>query len=381
MRLILSSLTYPLANGVTNSINVTVDGLVEAGHDVVVVAPDYGTGKIRPEHFPVSSSRISEIATKQFGNGERFFSVRAVAEIQKIVDQFQPDIYWLHTVTWAPNIFEVMLQRSKKIKILTYHTMVSNYGKIYFGALGEQQMINRSREVAGLMDAVIAPSHYVEGLLRDWKVKQPITVIPTGIEETKSGYSSSELKSKWHIPKQNAVLLTVGRVVREKNISALFRTLAQVVKHNPRVTHLVVGPGHLDDFKREARSLGIENNVVMTDSVPADEARKMYWGADLFFFASQSETQGMVFGEAMNAGLPIAALTSPIQPEFYPESVAAVAKTEAQLAGHVLALLGDRHRRDQLRAAGKKLFIDELSVAAMTRKQLELFNGLVGRGQ
>lgn len=377
MKIMLGSLTYPLANGVTNSINVTIDGLIAAGHEAIIVAPDYDGKAARPEHRPVASSRISELATKAFGNSERFFSVKAVAEIQKIVDSFEPDLYWLHTVTWAPNIFEVMLQRSKKAKLLTYHTLVDYYAKIYAGTLGEQQMISRSKDVAGIMDAVIAPSQFVADRLRGWGIKTPIEVIPTGIPVTSSGYSSKELKAKYNVPANHRILLSVGRVVRDKNISALLRALQLVLTRVPNVTLMLVGPGGLDDFRKEARSLGVEKNVVMTGPVPPSEARKMYWGGDVFVFASQSETQGLIFGEAMNAGLPIAALTSPIQPEFYPESVACVGKNEAQLADLIIELLPDRRRQDELRVAGRKFFATELSLDAMTKKQLALLEKLV----
>lgn len=378
MKLILGSLTYPLANGVTNSINVTIDGLRAAGHEVVVVAPDYDTGQIRPEHRPVSSSRISELATKTFGNSERFFSVRALGEIQKIVDEFQPDIYWLHTVTWAPNIFEAIMQRNKKVKVLTYHTLVDYYAKIYAGKVGEQHFIGRSKDVCAMMDCVIAPSQFVKNRLLGWQIKTPIEVIPTGIPVSSGGYSATDLKKKYRIPRDHKILLSVGRVVRDKNISALLRTLQTVVKHYPKTTLLLVGPGGLDDFRKEAESLGIGKHVVMTDQVPPTEARKMYWGADVFVFASQSETQGLIFGEAMNAGLPIAALTSPIQPEFYPETVACVGQSESHLASLITDLLVQPKKQATLRIAGRKFFEAELSLKAMTTKQLAVLSQLVG---
>lgn len=379
MKLLLGSLTYPLANGVTNSINVTTDGLRAEGHDVRIVAPDYDTDRARPEHYPVPSSRISELASRQFGNGERFFSVRAIGEIQKLLQEFDPDIFWLHTVTWAPNIFEVMMQRTKKTKVLTYHTLVDYYAKIYAGKIGEQHMIGRSRDVAGLMDGVIAPSNFVRTKLENWGVRRPIAVIPTGIEPTKSGYTPKQLRVRYKIPHNHAVLLSVGRIVREKNIGALLRMLQHVTQVNKNVTLLLVGPGNIEDCHREARSLGIERHIVTTDQVPPAEARKMYWAADVFVFASQTETQGLVFGEAMSAGLPIAALDSPIRPEFYPESVAAVSKTEKVLGEHVVRLLGNRQQRQELTNAGRLFFQAELSAAAMTKKQLAFFKQLRGQ--
>jgi 1,2-diacylglycerol 3-alpha-glucosyltransferase len=227
------------------------------------------------------------------------------------------------------------------------------------------------------MDYVIVPSEFVKGRLEGWGVKTPIRVIPTGIRPSTSGYSSQELKAKYSIPPRHKILLTVGRVVRDKNISALLRTLQLITKVDPNVTLVLVGPGNLEDFRREAESLGVANNVVMTDSVKPAEARHIYTGADLFVFASQTETQGLVFGEAMNAGLAIAALDSPVRAEFYPESVAAVAADERQLARMTIELLSDSNKRQSYVTAARQFFNQKLSLEAMTNGQLALLNELV----
>ena len=58
MKILISSLTYPLRNGVTVSIDATVDGLIAKGDKVLVVAPRYEKTKHRPEHRPVPSSVV-----------------------------------------------------------------------------------------------------------------------------------------------------------------------------------------------------------------------------------------------------------------------------------------------------------------------------------
>lgn len=377
MKLILGSLTYPLANGVTNSINVTVDGLVAAGHEALIVGPDYDTGAVRVEHRPVASSRISELASKPLGNGERFFSVKAVGQIQKIVTEFEPDAFWLHTVTWAPNIFEVFMQRTNCPCVLTYHTMIDHYGKAYAGQIGEQHMTTRSKEVAQNMDAVIAPSQFIADRLKAWNVTTPITVIPTGVGAVLGAYTKKELADKYGFSPERKILLSVGRVVREKNVGVLLAALKEAVRVRDDIILLLVGPGSLSDFGKEATALGLNNHVIMTDQVDPTEARRMYSGADLFVFASQTETQGLVFGEAMSVGLPIAALDSSIRPEFYPEDVAVVAKNEADLAAGIVELLSNKARCEQLRTSGLKFFKDHLSLQTMASKQIALFEDLL----
>ena len=55
------------------------------------------------------------------------------------------------------------------------------------------------------------------------------------------------------------------------------------------------------------KKLGL-NNVVFTGAVPHKNLPVYYQAADLFVFASLTETQGIVILEAMASGLPVIAL-------------------------------------------------------------------------
>ncbi len=378
MRILACSLTYPLPNGVSSSINESIDGFKEAGHQVHVVSPNYGTGKARPEHYYANASTIGKAFTGYFfGKNERMFGLGASGEIRQIIKDFQPDAFWQHTVTWAPSAFERIMMKSRLPKVLTYHTMVDMYGKLYAGALGEAQMIRRSEEVASEVSHVITPSHFIASKLIGWGVTTPISVISSGIEPIKGGYTKAELAKMFGFSPMVPVLIFVGRVVKEKNISALFTMMVTVIKTQPEVMLLLVGPGEMEEMKAEAEALGISKNVVFTDQLPLEEARRCYKGADMFVFASQSETQGLVVGEAMSAGLPVVALTSPVQPEVYPEQTAVVVKTENQLAPAVLDLLRNKTKAQELAAAGQKFVAEKFSKETMIKKQITVFQNLL----
>ncbi|QQG49612.1 MAG: glycosyltransferase [Candidatus Berkelbacteria bacterium] len=378
MKILVGSLTYPLPNGVTNSINVSLDGFKEAGHELIVVAPDYGTGKFRPEHYPVASSRILEIVSGSYGNGERFFSLKAAGQIQRIIAELNPDAYWLHTVTWAPNIFEVIMAQQRKPRVVTYHTNIDYYGRVYAGAVGEKHMAERSREVCQAVEQIIVPSHQIEEKLRALDVSKPIAVIPTGIPPAHGALTPKELRQRYSIPQENKVLLFTGRLVREKNISGLIQMMADLCKLRSDVSLLLIGPGVHKDFETEAESLGVKKNIVMAGQASAQEVRRHYPAADAFVSASQHETQGLVIGEAMYAGLPVIALDSPIREEFYPQSVAVVVSEQASFAASVNKVLNDEKLALKLTEAGKKFFAKNFAVQLMIDRQIKLFNSVVG---
>ena len=57
-----------------------------------------------------------------------------------------------------------------------------------------------------------------------------------------------------------------------------------------------------------ASILGIQDMVTFVGNVPNDQVRDYLEAADLFLFASTSETQGIVLAEAMAAGAPVVAV-------------------------------------------------------------------------
>ncbi|MCR4278084.1 MAG: glycosyltransferase [Candidatus Berkelbacteria bacterium] len=378
MKIIIGSVTYPLANGVTTSINTSVDGFVAAGHKVVIVAPRYdGLGKIRPEHFPVSSSEIGRWFMSALHKKERLFSVTSAGEeIEKIVQDFKPDAFWLHTLTWAPNAFEKAMLKSDRPNVLTYHTLVEDYGRAYAGEIGAWRMRTRSRDVASIMDAVIVPSQVIAKRLSLYGVRKNMDVIPTGIHIPETAYTKREIAERFHFPADTNLLLYVGRVSREKNIVKLIQ-MTQPLLQDQKTVLLLVGPGDLVETQDQAEKWGVARQVICSGALPKEDTQKIYGAADAFVFASQTETQGLVIGEAMLAGTPVVALYSPIQPEVYPDNVAVVVHDPRQFANSVKELLANESHQKILTTKAKEFVEDNFSINGMITKQIALFERLV----
>ena len=117
--------------------------------------------------------------------------------------------------------------------------------------------------------------------------------------------------------------------------------------------------------------------MICSGALPKEDTQKIYGAADAFVFASQTETQGLVIGEAMLAGTPVVALYSPIQPEIYPDHVAVVVHDPRQFANSVKELLADDSGRKILTTTAKKFVEDNFSIDGMITKQLALFERLI----
>ncbi len=376
MKILICSLTYPLLNGVTVSIDASVDGLLKKGDEVLVVSPRYKKKKHRPEHRPVPSSYLSKTLGSLIGKDERTFGITAYFHIKKIINDFDPDIFWLHTLSWASNAFEKNMLQSKKPKVLTYHTLVEEYGRIYGGEIGANLMKRRSKYLANKMDAVITPSRIIEKKLISYGVTKPIYPIPTGIERVKKYFSKKQLCEEFNIPSNAKVLLCVGRICKEKNIDNLLRIMKKINEKDENIFLLLIGPGDAGEFKKMARDLGISKRVIFTGPLPKEKMQKSYGGADIFVFASKTETQGLVVGEAMMAKTPVVALKSQIIPDVYPEKTLFVNNNQSSFVKSVFDVLENKKKREKVVKEAKKFIEDNFSMEAMTKNQRELFSSL-----
>jgi len=370
----VSSLTYPLPNGVTASLNTAVDGLLANGHEVMIVAPDYKVKKNRPEHYTVPSSLIlHKVAKNILGKEERVFRMNSKKKIEELAERFDPDIYWLHSVTWAANAFEQQMIKSKKKKVLFYHTLVEEYGRLYAGDMGAFVMRKRTESLGNKVDAIMTPSEMMKKRLIECGVKKPINVIPTGIDVPNKSFTKKEIKEKFNIPDKMKILLYLGRMSKEKNLDVLLDMIKELKEKNYNAILLFVGPGDIDEVNKNAKKMNVSDRVICTGPLKREEAQRVYGACDAFVFSSQTETQGLVVGEAMLAKTPVVALVSPIQREVYPEGKAVVVKKEKDFAQAVVDILENKKERERMVNDAENFVLQNFSKKSMIEKQIKVF--------
>ncbi len=197
--------------------------------------------------------------------------------------------------------------------ILTYHTMWKHYAHYFFlkHVLKPRILTKLSAVLGNFSDAVIAPTQKVQQALLSYGVRKPIYVIPSGIniehfETAEKGY----LRKQYGIPKSKRILLTVGRLGREKSIDFLIAAFAIAQKIESNMVFVVVGEGKdKEKLQRYAQRLGVSEVVYFIGTVPFDKMPSIYSDSDLFIFSSHTETQGLVIVEAMAGGVPVIAVT------------------------------------------------------------------------
>jgi glycosyltransferase involved in cell wall biosynthesis len=154
------------------------------------------------------------------------------------------------------------------------------------------------------------------------------------------------------------VMLYVGRIAREKNIPLLLEAAAAIMGERSDTRLWMVGDGPFrKEAQRLARELGIGDRVKFIGAVPRVEVDKFYIAADLFLFASVTETQGLVIGEAMSYGVPAVAVRGGGASSAIQEGVSGliVPNSSSQLAQAALSLISNPARLGRMAEASKRV--------------------------
>jgi glycosyltransferase involved in cell wall biosynthesis len=201
-----------------------------------------------------------------------------------------------------------------------------------------------ARHQCNALDAVVVPSQPMAATLRDYGVSAPLHVIPTGLPESQFVRGNgNRFRQTWGIAPERRLALFVGRAAFEKNIGFLLEMTALACRKQPGLMLVIAGEGPaLPALRRQAAALGLNDNVRFVGYLARDAGlRDCYAAADVFTFASQTETQGLVLLEAMAIGLPVLAIPALGAAEIIAPGRGAIAAadTPEAFAGQLLALL------------------------------------------
>ncbi len=337
--------TYtPQINGVVTSIRLFKAALEARGHEVFVFAPtpqtpDDADDTVRFRSMPFVFQPEMRVAAP--------VSLDAL----RLLDEVELDVVHAHD-PFAIGLFGLQVARRHKIPYVhTYHTLYPEYVHYVWETRLTKRVAERlSREYCEACDSIIAPSSKIEDYLRDWGVKRPIEILATGVDVAKYSHVNPEritaLRERLHLGPEDRVALFMGRLGREKNVETLIRALWHCRCSKAKLVVCGDGP-HRAELEDVVADLSLRNRVVFAGYLEGEDTVAAYHTAHLFAFASTSETQGLVVGEAMAAGLPVVAASDRAVEDFVidGESGLIVPGRPEDLAHALDALFDDEPRR------------------------------------
>jgi glycosyltransferase involved in cell wall biosynthesis len=233
--------------------------------------------------------------------------------------------------------------------IATYHTHFEEYLFHYIRFLprGALRFAARwlARHQCKALDAIVVPSQPMAVTLRDYGIGTPLNVISTGLPESQFVRGDGRrFRQAWDIAPERKVALFVGRAAYEKNIGFLLEMMALARQQQPQLMLVIAGEGPaLPALRRQASALRLDDDVRFVGYLPREGSlRDCYAAADVFTFASHTETQGLVLLEAMAIGLPVLAIAALGAAEIVlpRRGAVAAADTPEAFAEQLVTLLG-----------------------------------------
>ena len=148
-----------------------------------------------------------------------------------------------------------------------------------------------------------------------------ITVIPNGIDTSRFGLQNRDnCRASLGIISKAPMVLYVGRLSEEKNISALIRATSILAQENNTMMLYLVGDGPLrSQLNALVNELGIENSVIFVGKVSHDQVSLWMGAADFFCLPSLREGCPNVILEALGSGKPVIASRVGAIPEVVTE--------------------------------------------------------------
>ena len=304
---------YPAVDGVVVSLTTTSRELKRRGHDVVVFAPEPLKGSVGD--LPDRVVWLPAYAFKQY---EGYRNALFPSAVVSLVRKERPDIIHSHGISFA-GVQALLASRNTGIpNVLTYHTMLTEAAEHYAPPILPINVMVRlgwiyQRNFMKRPHAVITPTEAIKVELQGHRVAaRRWEVVPTGVDCARfSPTVSGKDVRKRHGVEGSRVILTVGRISKEKNIELLLRGFSTLSKKEGDLRLMVAGTGPAaGDYAETVRQMGLENRVIFTGFIPDSELPAYYAACDAFAISSKFETQGIVALEAMASGKPVAAINS-----------------------------------------------------------------------
>ena len=298
---------YPQINGVVTSIRMLEKELAKLGHRVFIFTTTDPNARQSENVFRLPSMPLTFLPSNRVAI---LYSPKLLYKMKSM----RLDIVHTHSEFPLGILGKLASEIFRVPMVHTYHTMYEDYTHyILNGYLITPRMARGfSRVFCNRAKVVIAPVEKTRDYLKEIGVNRPIKTIPTGLDFSPfaaENFTERDIERTKHelgLEKDMPVVISVGRVAKEKSLDFLIRIMPVLLEKLPDAKLVIVGDGpYLETLKQMAEDYGVKNSVIFAGARPWDALGRYYRMGDVFATASTSETQGLTCVEAMAAKVPV----------------------------------------------------------------------------
>ena len=366
----------PFRGGVTTAVETLRLGLESAGHDAWIFAP----GAATPIADPPNVFRYPSVPAPTYPG----FSLPLPwsRRLRTLATGLGLDVVHAQHPFLLGITARRLARRIRRPLVFTYHTRYEKYA--HYVPLPERLVaglaIRLACRFASTADLVVAPSEHMATTLAMRGVRAPVAVVPTGVPlDVFSPGDREAARRALGLPAGDPICLYVGRLDREKSVDRVidaFGTVASAVSGSRLV---LVGQGtHEAALRGVALASPAAGRIHFAGGMSRETLAPFYRAADLFMFASETETQGLVLAEAHASGLPaVAVRASGVDEVVRDGETGILTKAETgDLADAAIGLLLDAERRVAMSRAARDVAARHFSAVRQVERMVELYAAL-----
>ncbi len=343
----------PTTNGVVVSVETFRRALTELGHHVYVFGPNSGDIEDRAPY--IFRYPAVELPLQKYP-----LTLPVSPYIDHVLRNLKPQILHANHPALLGRVAEKKSLELNLPLVFTYHTRYADYSH-YADPLPQENVKEFiDHWLASFMTAchqVIVPSESIKSMLKATygdSVAHHVSVVPTGVETEKfAKLSQAEARQKLGWPEERKVLVSMGRLAKEKNFDLLIKAFSRL-EGDETVLKIIGSGDERKNLEALVTELGLGDRVKFTGLVPFDDVPTHLAASDLFVFASVTETQGLVTLEAMASGLPVAAVDASGTREAVSADCSRLAQTDPDSLAAAMKEMLQASDQQALRAAARE---------------------------
>lgn len=304
----------PSVNGVVTSVETLKKALEQKGHTVYIVT----VGQDSKTYDYNEKERILKIPGIPLGIYDYRMSSIYPLKVMNKIKSWNLDLIHSHTEL-SMGIFARLFAKQYNIPLVhTYHTMYKDYTwyvsrNVKFFDMGCKKAVEYISKFYcdNTADAFIVPTVKTYHLFRDeYHYDKDIYIVPTGLDASRFYKENSDklkvtrLRRYLGYKRKDFVMLFVGRLAQEKNVTFLFDIIEKTKNKNVKLLIVGYGPDE-DKYKKEVKERGLEDRIKFTGKIAWVDMPNYYHVSNAFITASTTETQGLTVIEALAASLPV----------------------------------------------------------------------------
>lgn len=318
MRIAIVTFFYkPAGGGVPRYVESISKKLAEMGHKIDIITASYNGQKIERDGR-ITIYRLPCMNILKKSEEENKINSHEFLKFLRNYSKRNPDVILAQNVHAAVgaighalSLNMAALENSIPL-ILTVHAFIQDdeYASLKTGLL---KSLHWERIIS--VGSTLAEDLFNRGINPEiLKIINP----PVDTEKFKPGLSKKWLRSRINVGENETLLMHASRldsqkVAEEKGVFTLLKAFSSIKDKDvklllscaPTVPILQERKNEtIEKIKETAKLLKIENRIIIETFDP-EEMNHVYSGADLFVMASQMESFGLVYAEALACGIPV----------------------------------------------------------------------------